>query len=230
MGPPDLEKARQELDEAMTAAPVTADMFDRFSTEEQNPDSVKRLLGRIQSRLVRYAHIHQLPFIRQQSSRLFPNAAMELESKYDAVVGIPGSGTTLANYMHPLRPTGYLEWHKAYNLDEREEEEMLERWKNGPEWQDSTPPLVLKPGMRVLLTENDALSGITLETIRKKLSEYEPSAVDVCFTWMRAERSKAIGRALGFHNVFHITDVPQQRVFTTMMAYEKRLKQTLGDE
>jgi hypothetical protein len=145
------------------------------------------------------------------------NAAVELQSQYDAVIGILRKGAPVPNLMHALgQKVGMIEFHQ--------------NWLRGAMWRRiGGEKFTMDQGGKILICEDDAVRGRTLRSVLSRVDEFNPSKVDVCFTGVMYSMSRSAADNIGvFDKVFHCTEVSQDHVFTNHLKIRDVLKEKMS--
>jgi hypothetical protein len=147
------------------------------------------------------------------------NAVAELSEQepYDLTIGVVRGGVNVPNLLHAHGwPLAYLEHHT--------------HWQRSPIWRTIAGKHVeIRKGMRLLLCEDDASSGGTLQKVTAKLKAAGASQVDLCFTGASFEHSKECAEtAGGFERIFHSVQLPQTKVYTNMLRVREQLQTSLS--
>jgi hypothetical protein len=153
------------------------------------------------------------------SQRLFPTAALQVsQMDYDLVVGVHHKGMNLPNYLRPLgQNVASFDWRRSGEYEAR--------------WRDPEQTQRMEPGMKVLVCEDDAVTGSTLQQVKNKLAELNPTSIDVCLTGVHYEKSQeAVQNVGGFDRIFHIAEFDQSQVYSDMLKYRFLLDAALNQK
>ncbi len=202
-----------EIDQLYATYPLEND-----KENEKAKGKARKLIDEIETLYEDYSKRVKLPpdgsFL---FGRLIPTAALQIkEAHYDLVAGIHSGGSLLPNRLHPIgQNVAYIEWHQ--------------RWEASPRLRNVHATQALRKGMRILLCENDAITGESLRRVSEKLErDLRPSSIDLCFTGMGYKNSGELAKAQKrFGSIFHITELDQASVFTDMIRYRDQLEQAL---
>lgn len=134
------------------------------------------------------------------------NAVGELYDKYDLVVGVANGGINMASLFEIYGvETRYIEWHSGTGDPKR--------WKRDPVWRNiGFDRRKVKEAKRILVCENDAMTGQTLSKVVEFLGEkFDPEVVDVCFE-LDSETNNNAGEIPGVNKHFCTQDLPGPNV------------------
>ena len=147
------------------------------------------------------------------------NAAGELISQYDLIVGVMNAGCSMAALCELMGGNvRYIEWHQK----DREWENREPVWRNvGMNFKPVTE------AKRILVCENDAVTGTTLRKIIPALQALGSEAVDVCF-FLEAKGNKVAGDIPFYRQHFGTWNVPSQNFLEHVGKFEKVLSGPQG--
>ena len=142
------------------------------------------------------------------------NAAIELKKmNYDVVIGVLKSGIHVATIMDFLgQNTRFIEWHK--------------HWKSGPRLKkigsDISP---ITSAQKILICEQDAHTGATLNALIPFIEKLNPEKVDVSF-WIDEQRQNQakIDESNYYDEQFLVGKIPFNHLvenLNSMVAYSK---------
>ena len=145
------------------------------------------------------------------------SAAMQISRQdYTAIFGILQSGASIAAYTDVLDvPSGFIEYHR--------------RWPTKkPVWKEANRAKKYGQNGAILLCENDAISGKTIENVRRKVDTLNPTRVDILFTGYHEKSSKDLAIKNGADNTFHINDYDCTHVYSDMLEFRKKLQEKIA--
>lgn len=142
-------------------------------------------------------------------SHIQTGAILHKNKKYDAIIGIAKGGLPVPIVMHALGSNvGFIRVHK--------------NWRRAPIW---VKRCELRHGMSVLLCEDDAVSGETLRSAVKKISDsITPSTLDVCFSGYNLEDSIKTTEEINEISAVITTEmIPKNQIYTNLLAVKNKL-------
>lgn len=145
------------------------------------------------------------------------NAAMEIKRmNYDLAIGILNGGSTLAHLVEMSGvETRYLEWRR--------------NWKRAPIWKKmGGNQAKVQQADRILLIEDDAVTGSTLRAVQPLIENLNPSQVDVCFWNSIGKLSFEAARGLDFfEKIMHVSMLNHADILDKMDEFRTKLESTL---
>ncbi len=184
---------------------------DIFTTNSIPNNPIADLYYHIQNGLKAHVKKFNIP-LRNTPNIPTINAAVELsKNNYDLVIGVLKSGSTLAVPFEVLGDNvRYVEWHR--------------HWTRKPIWrkvgETTDKPTEAK---RVLICENDAASGKTLQALQPILDKLNPDEVDICFSGYFPDKSIDIAEGFPFRHIYTTENVNYDNVCKNLLHFRSRL-------
>lgn len=184
--------------------------FENFINTRPTSNPLCDLYSRAYANLKSYAEKFEIPF--RHTPRAYDlSAAIELSrKKYDLIIGVLKAGSTLALPMEAIgENVRYMEWHK--------------HWKRKPVWRNvgraTEKP---KKAKKILLCENDAVSGNTIEALLPSLEKLGAEEVDICFTALYPEKSTQISESLPLNSIYNTSDLGYKNCYSNLVEFRRR--------
>ncbi len=189
-------------------------------------NKIKNIAQEIRAAAKKYSKEHCLLFETKKDdafSRLpliaEMNAAVEIKNmNYDLVVGILRSCVSLTTPLEMLgQEVRYVECIRGPRSAKKPV--WIGRGRGGM--------IPIRHANRVLICENDAISGNTLRTVQPLIQAVlEPKVIDICFHKASSlESSKEVARGLGFYTkVFSVMDVGFEHFFDNLKTLQTAAK------
>lgn len=183
--------------------------------EYDNPIKAFRL--GISMNLHRYAKHYNVPLGRVGEASTV-NAAVELHKRnYDLVVGVLNAGTIFAL---PLEALGsnvrYLEYHRSWKRKKPV-------WRKVGRHQEKP-----KKAKRILICENDSVTGKTLRAVLPKVEALEPELIDVCFDSedeAAFQKSLEAARHLPLNEIIDADSLGYDNLYGNLRGFSEKLRQ-----
>jgi len=171
-------------------------------------DQITKITGPIRTALEKY----RAEFGFKEGYRVDDyNAAMEIKKReYDLAIGIQTGCSALTNVLEMIgQPTRYIRHSKKWN-------------NRKPHWMAiGKEKERVKKAKKIIVCENDAVSGKTLQAVQPLIEKLQPETIDICFSGYSDEDSIATAQNLGFYtNVFSTVTIGYNHFLENIKAVQ----------
>lgn len=197
------------------------DRFEHGFSSVNSMESIKYFREKIsfaQQLLNQYIEKHRLRSVFLKPELL--NAAVELsKEQYDLVVAVMNSGAPLATLLEVLgQNVRYLEWRK--------------HWTKQPQWRNiGLHRQKIQSAHKILVSEDDTMTGTTLKTIAPILQSLGPDQIDVAFTVNIHRTNEAvIENNSAYNKSIDIKKINPEHFFENLQLFTEILQQQVQNQ